>query len=119
MGIEVEGGGTARVVREMESGKNEILRLTLPAVLEVQAGINHPRYASLKGIMQAKRKPIDKLGVEDLGLSADEVGAQGAGLEVLSVGFPDSGAAAQILEGDPASVAAQLVEKLQKEARVL
>jgi hypothetical protein len=48
------------VVREMESGKNEILRLQLPAVLEVQAGINHPRYASLKGIMAAKRKPIDQ-----------------------------------------------------------
>ncbi len=69
--------------------------------------------------MQAKRKPIDKVGAEELGLSVDEVGAKGAGLQVLSVGFPESGGAAQILEGDPASVAAELVEKLQKEARVL
>ena len=119
MGIEVEEGGTARVVREMEGGKNEILRLALPAVLEVQAGINHPRYASLKGIMQAKRKPIDKVGVAELGLALEEVGSRGACLELLSVGFPESGAAAQILEGDPVSVAAALVEKLQKEARVL
>jgi electron transfer flavoprotein beta subunit len=57
-----EGGKSCRVVREMESGKNELLRIHLPAVIEVQAGINHPRYASLKGIMAAKKKPIVEVG---------------------------------------------------------
>ena len=70
MGVEVEEGGTVKVTREMESGLNELARVRLPAVLEVQAGINHPRYASLKGIMQAKRKPIDGVGAGDLGLDA-------------------------------------------------
>ncbi|HMB52543.1 MAG TPA: electron transfer flavoprotein subunit beta/FixA family protein, partial [Thermoanaerobaculia bacterium] len=68
MGVEIEGdGASAKVTREMESGKNEIFRLQLPAVIEVQAGINHPRYASLKGIMQAKRKPLDAVSAADLG----------------------------------------------------
>ncbi|HVS02359.1 MAG TPA: electron transfer flavoprotein subunit beta/FixA family protein [Thermoanaerobaculia bacterium] len=120
MGVELEeGGATCRVVREMESGLNENLRITLPAVLEVQAGINHPRYASLKGIMAAKRKPIDRLKPGDLGLDAQSVGAAGAGVELVSVRFPETAEGAQILDGDPATAARALVEKLQKEARVL
>lgn len=120
MGVEVEdGGGHARVTREMESGKNEIFRLPLPAVLEIQAGINHPRYASLKGIMQAKRKPIDGVTVGDLGLASEDVGLAGSRTEIVEVAVPSSEAGAQMLEGDPEAAAKALVEKLQKEARVL
>ena len=62
MGVEVEEGArTLKVTREMESGLSEVFRLALPAVLEVQAGLNHPRYASLKGIMSAKKKEIAEL----------------------------------------------------------
>lgn len=120
MGIEVaDDGAHAEVVREMESGLNEIVKITLPAVLEVQAGINHPRYASLKGIMQAKRKPIDEPSPADLGLDPERIGAAGARLEVVSVAFPKSGEGAEMLEGDAETVARILVEKLQKEAKVL
>jgi electron transfer flavoprotein beta subunit len=114
-----EGGGSCRVVREMESGKNEILRLRLPAVIEVQAGINHPRYASLKGIMAAKKKPIAELGPGDLGLDPSALGAAGALVETVAVKSPSSGAGAQILPGDPAAAAKALVDKLRNEARVL
>ncbi|HEX9734457.1 MAG TPA: electron transfer flavoprotein subunit beta/FixA family protein [Thermoanaerobaculia bacterium] len=120
MGVELDDGGkSARVTREMESGLNEIVRLALPAVIQVQAGINHPRYASLKGIMQAKRKPIATPAPDELGLAAGAIGAAGARLEVLSVAFPEAGAGAEIIAGDPATAARTLVEKLQKEARVL
>ncbi len=120
VGLELEdGGGAAKVTREMEAGKNELLRVQLPAVIEVQAGINQPRYASLKGIMQAKRKELAELAPGDLELGADQVGAAGSKLEVLSVSVPPKGEGAQILEGDPESVAQQLVEKLRTEARVL
>lgn len=119
MGVEIEEGGTAKVTREMESGKNEIVRVNLPAVIEVQAGINHPRYASLKGIMKAKRKPLDTVGPADLGLDSGQVGAEGSRLEIVSVSFPESGEGAQLLEGAPDEVARLLVEKLTKEARVL
>ena len=118
MGVEIEDGA-AKVTREMESGMNEIVRVELPAVLEVQAGINHPRYAPLKGIMAARRKPLDRRTPADLGLDAGRVGAAGSRLETLSVGFPESGEGAQMLEGAPEDVARELVEKLQKEARVL
>ena len=120
MGVELEEGAkTVKVTREMESGLNEIFRLSLPAVLEIQAGLNQPRYASLKGIMQAKRKEIATPAPGDLGLESGDLGASGSTLEVLSVALPESGAGAQFLEGDPAAVAQALVEKLQKEARVL
>lgn len=119
MGVEVEDGGTVKVKREMESGMNEIFRIKLPAVLEVQAGINHPRYASLKGIMQAKKKPLDEASAADLGLDLGEVGAAGSRLEIVSVAFPESGEGAEIIEEAPSEAAKILVEKLQKEARVL
>jgi electron transfer flavoprotein beta subunit len=120
MGVEIEAGGkSAKVTREMESGVNEISRVALPAVLQIQAGINHPRYASLKGIMQAKKKEIAALGAADLGLDPATVGAAGSRLEVLSVAAPAAGKEVQILGGDAKAAAAALVEKLQKEARVL
>lgn len=118
MGVEAEEG-TLKVKREMESGMNEIFRMRLPAVLEIQAGINHPRYASLKGIMQAKKKPLESATVADLGLEASEVGAAGSRLEIVSVSFPESGEGAQMIEGSPDAAARTLVDKLQKEARVL
>ncbi|MEO8276398.1 MAG: electron transfer flavoprotein subunit beta/FixA family protein [Thermoanaerobaculia bacterium] len=118
MGIEVEEGArTFKVTREMESGLSEVFRLTLPAVLEVQAGLNHPRYASLKGIMSAKKKEISEPTPADLGLADGQVGQAGSRLEVLSVAFPESSAGAQIFEGDGA--AAQLIAKLKNEARVI
>ena len=120
MGLEVaDDGGSAKVTREMESGLNELLRIDLPAVIEVQAGLNHPRYASLKGIMQARRKPIDHPAPADLGLADEDVGSAGSRLQILDVAFPDAGAGAQIIEGDPAEVARILIEKLRTEARVL
>lgn len=120
MGVELEEGQRAlKVTREMESGMNEIFRISLPAVIEVQAGINHPRYASLKGIMAAKRKPIATPTPVELGLAPDQVGAAGSRLETLEVSFPDSGTGAQIIEGGPEQVARVLVDKLRQEARVL
>jgi len=120
MGVELEeGGGSLKVTREMEGGLNELLRIELPAVIEVQAGINHPRYASLRGIMQAKKKEIANPGPAELGLAPNEVGAAASRLEVLSVSFPEAGGGAKMLEGEPDAVARELVEMLQREAKVL
>jgi electron transfer flavoprotein beta subunit len=120
MGVELEADGkSARVTREMESGINELSRVQLPAVLEIQAGINHPRYASLKGIMQAKKKEIAVLSAADLGLDPAQVGAAGSRLEILSIELPAAGRGAQMIAGDAKTAAAALVDKLQKEARVL
>jgi len=120
MGVESEEGGkTLKIVREMESGTNEIIRVATPAVIEVQAGINHPRYASLKGIMAAQKKPVDEPSAQDLGLDPATIGSAGSRIEIVAVGLPDAGEGAQIFEGDAQQAAQQLVEKLRKEARVL
>jgi electron transfer flavoprotein beta subunit len=119
MGVELEADGkSAKVTREMESGMNEIVRIELPAVLEIQAGINHPRYASLKGIMAAKKKEIAEVSPGDLGHAPGQLGAAGSRLEIVSVALPDSGTGAQMLEGDPKQQAAALVQKLRTEARI-
>ena len=120
MGVEPEEGGRSlKVTREMEGGLNELLRIQLPAVIEVQAGINQPRYASLRGIMQAKRKEIASPAPGDLGLDPGEIGAAASRLEVLSISFPEAGGGAKMLEGEPEAVAHELVELLQREAKVL
>jgi electron transfer flavoprotein beta subunit len=120
MGVQLEDGNQSmKVTREMESGVNEISRVALPAVLEIQAGINHPRYASLKGIMAAKKKEIAAVAPADLGLDPGQIGAAGSRVEIVSVAFPASGSGAQMLEGDPKTATRTLVDKLQKEARVL
>jgi electron transfer flavoprotein alpha/beta subunit len=69
--------------------------------------------------MAAKKKEIAEVAPADLGLADDEVGAAGSRLEIVSVAFPESGAAAQILEGDPATAAKALASKLHQEARVI
>jgi len=120
MGVELEPAThSVKIKREMESGMNEMARLPLPAVLEVQAGINHPRYASLKGIMAAKKKEIAALSPADLGLDAGQVGRAGSRTVIVAVALPDTGREAVMLEGDSATVAKLLIDKLQQEAKVI
>jgi electron transfer flavoprotein beta subunit len=61
-------GTTLKVRRQTEAGYDRV-EATLPALVSVTAGVNEPRYPSLKGIMAAKSKPVDRLGVADLGLA--------------------------------------------------
>jgi len=87
----------------------------MPSVLTVQAGISPVRYASLKGIMQAKKKEIRTIELSDLGIDLSAVPQ----VEVLRVYFPETEKKAEILEGPTETVVAQLVDKLKKEAKVL
>lgn len=82
-----EGGKTIRVGRQVEGGL-ELFDLPLPAVVSAQKGLNEPRYASLKGIMAAKKKEIKVYTATDLGLSLDQVGEKGAREKVLTIGRP-------------------------------
>ena len=113
-----EGGKSCRVRAREESGKNELLRLQMPRHRGA-AGINHPRYASLKGIMAAKKKPIVEVSPGDLGLDPQAVGAAGAAVELLGVHAASAGGGAQMFTGDPAAACKALVDKLRNEARVL
>ena len=116
--MEVEVDSEARQVkalREMESGWFQWVEMALPAVLTIQAGISQVRYASLKGIMQAKHKEIRKVPLADLALDYDSMPR----LEVARLYVPEAETKAEMLQGDPQSVVEQLVEKLKKEAKVL
>jgi electron transfer flavoprotein beta subunit len=70
-------GGTAKIQRQAELGYNEVEAAT-PALVSVVKSINEPRYPSMKGIMQSKKKPIDTWSLADLGLDAATVGAGAA-----------------------------------------
>ena len=76
-------GSLLQVNRQTESGYDEV-NSPLPCVVTVTAGVVQPRYASFKGIMSAKSKPVEVLSVADLGLST-EVGAAGARQQITSV----------------------------------
>lgn len=108
-----------KVRRELEGGINETVSLMLPALMTIQFGINQPRYASLKGIMAAKKKDFKVWSAADLGLEDNAVGRAGAMYEVKEIFIPEKKSKVEILSGTPEEAAATLVEKLRREAKVL
>lgn len=106
---------TVKALREMESGWFQWVELPMPSLLTIQAGISQVRYASLKGIMQAKKKEIRSIELSDLDIDFSAVPQ----LEVRRVYFPTTDKKAEILEGATEAVIEQLIEKLKKEAKVL
>lgn len=120
VGVEADPGAKSlRVKRELEGGLNETVEVSTPAVLTIQFGINQPRYASLKGIMAAKKKELKVWSAGDLGLSDEMVGRPGATYDVKEIFIPERKSRVEILTGSPEEAAAKLVEKLRKEAKVL
>ena len=98
------GAGTATLHRELEGGLEEIMSIRCPAVLSIQLGINQPRYASLRGIRQARQKPVDELELDDLGLSEDDVSSAS---RVRRMYAPEKGQA-EIIQGSAAEQASRL-----------
>ena len=118
MAVELETENrSVRVVRELEAGMNEVLRLELPAVLAVQAGINKPRFASLRGTLQARAKPLARVDCAGLGLAPALVGKAGAGIETTAMRLPPTGGGGLLFDGAaPEAAAAELVAQLDREA---
>jgi electron transfer flavoprotein beta subunit len=110
--VDREGGGY-RVERELEGGALEVVDLPLPCLLAVQTGLNQVRYASLKGIMAAKKKPLDVKTAEDLGL-VGSVGAAAAKVRIQRIYQPPKGDGAEIVSGSPDEVVAKLVGKIKE-----
>ncbi|MGH2927044.1 MAG: electron transfer flavoprotein subunit beta/FixA family protein [Solirubrobacteraceae bacterium] len=105
-GIEVDGSQLT-VQRELEGGLVELVRISLPALLTIQTGINEPRYATLRAIKQAREKPMDVCSPADVGVDAAQVAAS-AGARRRRLGTPDRGAGAQMIDGSAADVAARI-----------
>ncbi len=109
--------GKIKVKRELESGWFQYVEIPLPAMLTIQSGLNQIRYATIKGIMAAKRKEIKEVTPADLGLDAAELQSPGVKLHKMYV--PVKTKETVILEGDPKEIVSQLVEKLKNEAKVI
>jgi electron transfer flavoprotein beta subunit len=102
-----------RVKRELENGWFQHIEIPQPAVLAMQSGSNKLRYATLMGIKKAKSKEIRRVTPEELG------GTTAAVATIEKIYSPQKSKQTQIFEGDAKTAAAQLVEKLKFEARVL
>ncbi len=107
------GATSARVHRELEGGLEEILNVQCPAVLTIQLGINEPRYASLRGIKQAKAKPLQVLTHRDLGLTDDQVGEPGSSSRIRRMYIPEKGQA-ELIEGTSSEQAARIADIIKQ-----
>jgi len=103
--------GLAHVHRELEGGVEELTDVELPAVLTIQTGINEPRYASLRGIRQAQRKPLDVQSLDDVGL---DVAALESPIEQTALYEPESEGEATLYEGSAEETAADLAALLRE-----
>src|SRR5881396_662597 len=111
--------GTMRVERELENNRLQIVDLTLPAVVTVQTGINEPRYASLKGIMAAKKKEIRTLTLADLKVDAGAIAASSARFRTVRLAPPPKAKGAEILSGPADQVAKELVKRIREKTGVI
>ena len=102
--------GRLRVKRELEGGWFQWVSMPTPALLTIQSGINQLRYATLKGIMAAKRKEVRVVEA-----AADLAPSQ----EILEIRVPEKTKQTRMIDGSPADAAAELVKALREEARVI
>ena len=102
---------TIWVYAEVTADGYDVVTTSLPAVITVTAGVNEPRYPSFKGIMAAKKKPVDTLSLADLEIDPARVGLGAAATEVVSFARrpPRQGGAIVKDEGDGGTKAAEFL----------
>jgi electron transfer flavoprotein beta subunit len=107
------GDGKITAHREVE-GATETVEASLPVVLAAEKGLNEPRYPSLKGIMAAKKKPV-----ETLTLSAIGIAPVTPSVTVTGLSLPPERQAGKILTAEPQEAVKELVNLLHNEAKVI
>ena len=111
--------GKIRCHRVIEGGA-VVVEAPLPALFTTQRGLNDPRYASLPGIMKAKKKPLEVKTIADLGIDPAAVGAAGRKVVVKALRLPPQRKAVRMITGDtPEAVASELVRVLHDEAKLI
>ncbi|WP_338451043.1 electron transfer flavoprotein subunit beta/FixA family protein [Niallia oryzisoli] len=108
-------GNKATVERDVE-GDVEIIEVNLPFLATTQQGLNEPRYPSLPGIMKAKKKPLERLSVEDLELTDIDVTVR---TSVQDQYLPPKKQAGKVLEGEIDQQVKELFRLLRNEAKVI
>ncbi len=104
------------IVQRDSEGDTETVEVTLPALFTAQQGLNEPRYPSLPGIMKAKRKPLEQINLDDLGLKEGDIACK---TERVSVFLPPERQDGQILQGDMKEQVKELVRLLRTESTVI
>lgn len=113
------GDGKIKCHRTFEGG-SVVVEAALPAMITTQRGLNEPRYASLPGIMKAKKKPVDVKTAADLDVDPASVGTANRKVKIKTLRFPPERQAVQMIEGEsPAEIAAQLVKVLHEETKII
>lgn len=111
--------GKIKCHRTIEGG-TVVVEAPLPALFTTQRGLNEPRYASLPGIMKAKKKPVDVKTVADVGIDPATVGAANRKVRIKALNLPPERQAVRMIEGEkPADKAAQLVKVLHEEIKII
>jgi len=101
------------VERDVEGGAKEVVQMATPCVVAANKGLNMPRYASLPGIMKAKKKVIKELSLSGLNIQATSK------IKILSLELPSEKPTVKLLSGDSAAQTKELVQLLRDEAKVL
>ncbi len=114
--VDLEIDGTNVKIDKDIEGDIEKIETTLPLIVTCQQGLNEPRYPSLPGIMQAKKKPLEELEIDDLDLDEDDLEPK---TETIDRFLPAEKAAGRILEGEVDEQVKELVSLLKTEAKVL
>ncbi|MBW2063442.1 MAG: electron transfer flavoprotein subunit beta/FixA family protein [Deltaproteobacteria bacterium] len=113
IGVETDGN-EIRARSELEGGTDEISKIELPALLTIQTGINEPRYVSIMGIRKAAKKELNVVPVGELGIQEEDLVPRTILEEIFP---PPETEGAQILEGDPSTVAEEII-RIMKEKGV-
>jgi len=119
VGLELDAASRKATARRRIEGGDEVVEIELPAVITCEKGLNEPRYASLPGIMKAKKKEIGKVDLAAVGLDAQQVGAAGSKTKIVRYYPLPERPPCKMLEGEPAEVARELVRALREEAKVI
>ena len=96
---------------ELEGGIEEVSKIRLPALLTIQTGINEPRYVSIMGIRKAAKKELKVVTLKELGLADSDLSLR---TRVEEVFLPSEKEGAQIIAGDPTSVAEEIIQILKE-----
>ena len=111
--------GKIKCQRTIEGGTVTV-EASMPAMFTTQRGLNEPRYASLPGIMKAKKKPVDVKTLADLGIDPASVGHANRKVKIKALNFPPQRQAVRMIEGETAQdKAAGLVKVLHEEVKII
>lgn len=112
---EIQVTGKTATTRRVTAAGYQVVETTLPAVVTIASGSFEAIYPTMKGIMNAKKKPFVQMSLADVGLDASQVGEAGARERVLNIGKAEARAAGQIIK-DEGEAATQIADFLQRYA---